>query len=89
MLRDEFGPWVEHDGSGRPVPAGTVLQAKCECVTGRVVCIIGTANRGAIWDWSCYGVKTAWRVLAYRIRKPRGLSVLEEAISDAIEPVSA
>lgn len=91
MLSDGFGPWIEHDGSGMPVLHGTVVQAKCECVTGKVVCVTKIAGEtsGAAWNWRNFGKTTVWRALSYRIRKPRGLTILEGLISDAPELVSA
>jgi hypothetical protein len=84
-VSDEWGPWIEHDGAGCP----------CEgCYTqdwladGRVVEGIVEIGHNALlpgemsaWVWSSLDV---WhfpgRVIRYRIRKPRGLTILKSLI---------
>ena len=82
MLNDEFGPWVEHHGRGMPVPPGTVVEAECENVTGKIVYVvrIAGATGGLAWNWNNFGKITVWRALRYRIRKPRGMADIEKAI---------
>lgn len=91
MLTNEFGPWVKHDGLGRPVSAGTVVEVEVECITGLVKRSIGMAGNGggSAWDWSAFGDSTPWRVLKYRVRKPRGIDILELLVADPLEAVPA
>lgn len=98
MSEETWGPWIEHDGKGCPIK-GQVVQV--EYADGDVVLRIfdgKTFWRGnsrakgyfgamyvSSWDWSAQG----WSVPAvrYRIRKPRGLTVLENLIADLPAPV--
>ncbi len=84
-MSEEWGPWIEHDGKGCPVPDGAFVLVD----VGVGALIIGhgrfcefcvrTANR----DW------IAWpHVIRYRIRKPRGLTILEELIADLPQPAT-
>jgi len=76
--KDEYGPWIEHDGLG------------CPCVGAYVHCVhdygvyqkerwaIAGSEGGMSWDWSYLPKHT--RIIRYRIRKPRGMYVLQEIL---------
>jgi len=70
-MTDEFGPWIEHDGRRMPVPAGTVVEAECENVTGMIVRVtkVAGSTAGFSWNWRNFGVRTAWRALRYRLMR--------------------
>lgn len=76
-MADEWGPWIEHDDGG--VPAGVYP-------TTIVMVDFGDAIVGPIaagdGDWHCPHDP----VLRYRIRKPKGLTILEEIIADIPAP---
>lgn len=88
--QDDWGPWVEHDGQGCPVPRGTLGEAELRngtVVPFRALCgsVIGGPERpasrraGSAWIW---GSGPYWRleVVAYRVRRPRGMAILREVV---------
>ena len=88
----EWGPWIEHDGKGCPC-VGQYVQTerlkKIENWVGSSATIVdgkftwGIARGGKSWFW-----ENGWtRIIRYRIRKPRGLTVLENLIADLPAPV--
>jgi hypothetical protein len=84
-MSDEcWGPWIEHRPGPRPVPAGTILHYVCHDGS-EVIGAIGTIGRldsrgreittgGRSWWW----IAPYSRIVRYRIRKPRGATILEE-----------
>jgi hypothetical protein len=88
-MGDEWGPWIEHDGKGRPVPRGAVVHMVARCVvTGTIEQQVGVAHedRGS-WDWS--DPAGLMKIISYRVRKPRALSMLQEIAAGVREPVDA
>lgn len=84
---EEWGPWIEHDGKGCPVPIGTV----CHVVWLGGVETVKPIEGSKAWLWSSLD-KSGWSdfhvpIIRYRIRKPRGLTILEELIADLPAPV--
>lgn len=91
----EWGPWIEHDGSGQPAS-----------VRGKMIRVIN-AGGGVIeviaspippmdfqincWDWAdCDSKGDPWaKVISYRIRKPRGMAILESLLADLPQEVDA
>lgn len=94
--REEWGPWVEHDGMTRPVPKGTYVSvylrsgAVVEAITGRNgVMPDGTLVRGYVgdaWLWGSIPGMEAAEVVRYRVRKPRALQQLREMIENLPAP---
>jgi hypothetical protein len=97
-MSEEWGPWIEHDGKGCPIK-GAIAQV--EYADGDVVLrmvdgkTFWRGNRAAgfsgptyvsSWDWSSPG--RAVPAIRYRIRKPRGLTILENIIADLPAPVA-
>ncbi len=94
MSDAEWGPWIEHDGKGCPVPVGTKGDAELRC--GRIVpfCAGMGSTRGGPYKPSKFRGTSAWEwggkpanhfgeeVIRYRVRKPRGLTILENLIAD-------
>lgn len=78
-MTEEWGPWIEHDGQG------------CPCV-GQFVHIVyvdgvelkARATGGASWNHVSYAIQ----ISRYRIRKPKGLTILEQLLADLPEPLS-
>ena len=96
-MSDEWGPWIEHDGRGCPLPDGTVAQAFFEenpgCVEGPFLGVVGSGGKQS-WDWSLWQTVAPdgyliSRVIRYRIRKPRGMVVLDRLLADLPEKVDA
>ena len=77
----EWGPWVEHDGQGCPLPEGTVIEGRYELNVGHFVqWVHPIPRRTPSWDWRNWGrpysATDPSRVMAlrrYRIRRPRAL----------------
>lgn len=96
-MADDWGPWIEHDGKGCPLAAGTVCRAIFEGEPGHLSApTIGTvgANHGYSWDWSLWG-QTApdgyriTRIIKYQVKTPRGMVELKTALADLPETVDA
>ena len=77
-MTEEWGPWVEHDGTGCPVPIGTWVQ-----VAGKH----GGVDEGRVTQASFDESRSQWfkryvgewdYIIRYRIRKPRALEQLRE-----------
>lgn len=51
---EEWGPWIEHDGTRCPLPVGTVFQAqaKCKCADSMGIAVISEGCRHPLCvDW--------------------------------------
>lgn len=87
-MAEEFGPWVEHDGSGIPAPVGTVVHRVFADGTEWVAPIGAskwapfTGYRGKLyacsWDWSCRGL--CCPILRYRLRRPPAIQRLVDLV---------
>ncbi len=97
---DTWGPWIAHDGTGCPVPRGTMVivrhrdgtlfgpypaQTLGETLDGRTV-ELGREVRIDVssWHWAIAGNVLAPEdhIIAYRVRKPPGLVMLEEILRE-------
>ena len=91
-MSEEWGPWVDHDGRG--IPPG-IVEGLYICVdlkfqaSGRMTRCEGRVTRAAIapvwWVWGA----SEGDVIRYRIRKPRGLTVLEGLLENLPEGANA
>ncbi|OOY15084.1 hypothetical protein BMI85_16185 [Thioclava sp. DLFJ4-1] len=83
-MADIWGPWIEHDGKGCPVPVGTI----CHLVWRDGLEIIANVEGSGSWVWgdlrysstsgrNSYGEPLV-PIVRYRIRKLRGLTILQE-----------
>ena len=85
----EWGPWIKHDGSCCPVPAGTFVHVVTKGGEEEFGFIKGTARTH--FDWAVvmahYG-NDDWYITRYRIRKPRGLILLQTLLHELDEPVA-
>ena len=90
-MSDEWGDWHAHDGNRCPLPDGTYVQAveaddgSFEGIVEKRPTRFGEVN---VWDWADCAAQSVWeyRVIAYRIRKPRGLVILETLLADLPAP---
>jgi hypothetical protein len=87
-MSEEWSEWFLHDGRGCPCVGGFVHTIS-ERETGRFFerRLIAAQNGGKSWDWSNYPKYT--RVIRYRIRKPKGLTILEGLLENLPERETA
>lgn len=88
-MSEEWGPWIEHDGRSRPQVGTYVFVEDGRKLTGEM-CIVESFGEADAFLWDTIPVQQ-WeqRVLRYRIRKPKGLTILEKLIADLPETVGA
>lgn len=79
---EEWGPWIVHDGRGCPLPAGTIVEAVSEDGFGFAMRHVATVAGGSYssWNWAHY--PELKRIIRYREKKPRGLSLLEDRLAE-------
>ena len=82
-----WGPWIEHDGKGEPVPDGTVVQVAY--ASGNTP--VAQSAAGPWWRGGGYrswkGVRANYApIIRYRIRKPRALIELIEMVENLPAP---
>lgn len=98
-MSEEWGPWIEHDGKSRPAD-GLIVEREYACgavLVGRIgkqwlrtelgLPFYRGATYGCSWLWAEDG--DCVPVVRYRIRKPRGLTILESILADLPEKVDA
>ena len=80
----EWGPWVEHDGKGCPVKGMWVHIVRAEGLesetraTGSFHIMAGSG-----WIWrSIPKPLLPYRIIRYRVRKPRGLTILKRIAAE-------
>lgn len=90
----EWGPWIDHDGKGCPC-VGEFVHVVAELQIGHIqeYTTVAGSKGGYSWDWRWFnepiphlGIMAA-RILRYRIRKPRGLILLENLIASLPEKI--
>jgi len=93
MTEEEWGPWIDHDGKGYPeCVIGRVCQATEVCRSRGVftdvefICL-GQWPDGGSWNWNNYPETT--KVIRYRIRKPKGMKILEQLLDNLPQEVDA
>ena len=80
-MSEEWGPWAEHDGMGCPC-VGMYVEVDHETGSGL---IIPRVSGECGWN----GLPYESNVIRYRIRKPKGLQILEAILQDLPETVDA
>jgi hypothetical protein len=82
--QDEWGPWIEHDGRGCPCEGMYTQDAVADgSVIEGLVGNVTNPPKGcySLWVWdSIPSHRFHRRVIRYRVRKPRGMAVLEQAL---------
>ncbi len=83
-MSEEWGPWINHDGSGCPVPVGTYIHAieiNCNHKTDEKEGWLSPKG----YMSKCWVMKDPYgpmtQILRYRIRKPKGLTILQRIAS--------
>ena len=90
-MSEEWGPWIEHDGKGCPC-VGQIVECRWMDYDGTVSAEgylegpVGIARGGPCWTWRVVaGVPIAApgfsAIIRYRVRKPRGLVILEQLLA--------
>lgn len=81
LMAEEFGPWVEHDGSGCPqdVQVGRYIQAVTRAWDGSEWPEEGVVHQAVVespcW-WMAEPNEIFKRVLRYRLRRPPAVQIL-------------
>jgi hypothetical protein len=94
--QDEWGPWIEHDGKGCPCKGqyGEVIFGDGDVFIGvfghagktkNGDTVLASNGRMRSWEW----VEGFHKVIRYRIRKPRGMAILEALLQDLPQDVDA
>ena len=94
--REEWGPWVPHDGKGCPC-VGKLVQCEWERYPGsfRVDNDAALARGGKGWFWQFWlkpivgdsgDIGLCARITRYRIKRPRALQQLREMIETLPAP---
>ena len=93
MSKEEWGPWIDYDGAGCPSYAvGLYVQAKCAepwdhgQIRDIVEGVVSGRNAQSSWHW---GINGCTDVIVYRIRKPRGMVILEGLLENLPEEIGA
>jgi hypothetical protein len=81
-MSDEWGPWIDHDGNGYPVQAGTLVQAINRVGSIYSARVMHQNPSFNAWDWSSCPNWPSFHVMRYRTRNPRGLIILQEIAAD-------
>lgn len=88
----EWGPWIEHDGSKQPVPPGTYIQAFFDVDCSKASDLRGWRYvskhvlEGIVGKTDFSFRASYWPLRRYRIRKPKGLTILESILNDLPAP---
>ena len=94
-MSDEWGPWIEHDGKGCPCVGQYVRVDLRNGVTREVIAgeecrRAGVSVNGerSSWVWMARtAYQRGYEVIRYRIRRPRGLTILQDLIENPPAPV--
>ena len=82
--KDEWGPWIEHDGRGCPLQVGTIFQGETRVMihSPEMLTEIGKKVWDEVEEIASERGLNGYGILRYRIRKPRGLTMLENLITE-------
>jgi hypothetical protein len=94
-MSDNWFPWQDHHGKGRPVPIGTFVQVVAQRPTGEKIQLECYADDALGWDWANYGKvfpddkddKINWRagrILRYRSRMYSSGVMLDKLAADIL-----
>ena len=87
----EWGPWIEHDGNGPPsIPHRTWVRIQGFNYDGTPHDAEGLHEEWHSklpgWTWAIHRDPGVGRITRYRIRKPRGMVILQELIENLPAP---
>lgn len=86
-MSEEWGPWIDHDGKGCPCLGEYVRVVKfngdvVEAIAGSQLARAGFSISDTIWSAWVWNYPKPGGVKTYRIRKPRGMKVLETILAE-------
>ena len=88
-MMEEWGPWI--DGS-IPPPVGSYVQMDCIDLKGRgdmtQECVVMGFEGEHVVISPTMPVHRCWQVDQYRIRRPKGMAILEQLLADIPAPVA-
>lgn len=88
MNEEGWGPWIDHDGKGCPVPLGTIVKVIHE----DGISSEGPAEGSLCWVWGEIPSEddTGWYVpiIKYRVKKPKGLIILESLLQNLDDKIN-
>lgn len=101
MENEEWGPWIKHDGGKCPLKAGQVAKFRCRNGLERVWVNGGSSFQQDgtdyqpgpevpivnIWLWKERPLTYWFDAMEYQIKKPKGLTILENLIASLPTPV--
>jgi len=92
----EWGLWIEHDGKGCPCVGMWVQALRTTGIIAEGIAGSQCAAKGfspdspaSAWVWIKHPDRTSDWFIRYRIRKPRGMAILEAILADLPAPVTA
>lgn len=92
-MSEEWGPWIEHNGARIPTEfgVGDVVQLESENnATGALELSAPRKVQPEDFVWyNWFWGESSHDVLRYRVKKPRGLTILESLLADLPERVDA
>lgn len=86
MASEEWGPWVIHDGMGCPLQQGTIVEVRFQDAFGYKSNVVTTVTGGEFSSWNWEHYPELKKIVRYREKKPRGLSMLQEMLQDLDAP---
>lgn len=88
MSGEEWGPWIDHDGKGCPC-VGMMVHVVLVNQFGfeKEMIVIAGSMGGESWEW--VNAPKYKRIIRYRIRKPKGMAILEGILRDIKVKVDA
>lgn len=93
-MSEEWTDWEAHDGGDCPLSCGQVAQVRKRCGCVSVPFVVGSSQTLLKW-WSylgpcrcqeCGAVLNDFAITHFRIRKPRGLTLLEQIADLKTQP---
>lgn len=89
MAAEEWGPWVVHDGTGCPLASGTIVEVRYQDAFGYKSNVVTTVTGGAFSSWNWEHYPELKKIVRYREKKPRGMSLLQGLLESLDSPVDA
>lgn len=89
---EEWGPWISHTPGPCPVMVGVYIMIDAvKPWSGEIITLEGVVSQENTTHevWYSYGDGVWGRITRYRIKKPKGLKILEEILENLPETQNA